>query len=94
MARTATVDLDPVDGGLLATLDARRFEYGAVLAHEFGLDPSAVRRRCRCLADRGFVERVTRESLYRVTDAGRRYLVHRTATPRPGSSDPSVPSGD
>jgi DNA-binding Lrp family transcriptional regulator len=94
MARTATVDLDPVDGGILATLDARRFEYGAVLAHEFGLDPSAVRRRCRRLADRGFVERVTAESLYRLTAVGRRYLARRTTTPRPGPSDSSVPSGD
>lgn len=79
MAKTARVDIDPIDGGLLATLDERDEEYGAVLAHEFGLKPEAVERRCDRLVSRGLVERITAEPFYGVTDVGRRYLARRSA---------------
>lgn len=84
MAKTAKADIDPVDGGLLATLDARRTEYGPVLAYEFGLEHGAVERRCRRLVDRGLVDRVTEEPLYRLTLTGERFLERRAMGPSAG----------
>ena len=71
--------LHPVDAAVLRHLKSG-VDYPRVIAHRRGVDPVDVERRCERLAERGFVEPVSHEVVYRITDAGLRTLeAHRTA---------------
>lgn len=60
-----------VDAAILEFLADGRVEYAAIIANRVGAHTPYVERRCRALADRGLVEPVTGEVVFRVTAEGR-----------------------
>ncbi len=75
-AVSASSDSDPPtitrsDKRVLAYLDEVGTDYPAFIAGNTGLYADHVDERLEKLASAGLVERVTGESVYRITDAGR-----------------------
>jgi predicted transcriptional regulator len=62
----------PADSAILEFLVDQRAEYPAIVANRTGMHTPHVERRCEELAERGLIEAVSGEVVYRVTDAGRR----------------------
>lgn len=71
-ASTGTPTLRAVDAAILDFLADGRVEYAAIIANRVGAHTPYVERRCRVLVDRGLIEPVTSEVVYRATDAGQR----------------------
>jgi len=65
--------LRPADEAILDFLDGEGVEYPAIVAHRTGIHVPYVERRCAVLAERGLLERVSGEVVYRVTERGRRH---------------------
>lgn len=63
--------LNPVDVAILDFLADGRVEYAAIIANRVGAHAPYVERRCGALAERGLVEAVTGEVVYRATEEGR-----------------------
>jgi|GEM_PF-1869717 len=70
-ASTSDPPLNPVDAAILDFLADGRVEYAAIIANRVGAHTPYVEKRCSALAERGLVEAVTGEVVYRVTDEGR-----------------------
>ncbi len=70
-AATDTPTLTRSDERVLAYLDEAGTDYPAFIAGNTGLYGDHVDDRLETLASAGLVERVTGESVYRITDAGR-----------------------
>lgn len=62
----------PADRAILEFLVDQRAEYPAIVANRTGMHTTHVEKRCAELAERGLLEAVSGEIVYRVTDAGRR----------------------
>ncbi|NIB99135.1 DUF2250 domain-containing protein [Halobacterium sp. R2-5] len=64
----------PADATILAFLADREPEYPAIVANRIGMHTPYVESRFEVLAERGLVEAVTGEVVYRVTERGERAL--------------------
>lgn len=64
----------PGDEAILQFLDEADAEYPAIVANRTGIHTPYVERRCDVLAERGLLEQVTGEVVYRITDEGRRRI--------------------
>lgn len=64
----------PADEDILRELHEERPDYLALVANRLGMHLGYVERRCDVLVDRGLVEAVSRETVYRTTELGRQYL--------------------
>jgi hypothetical protein len=62
----------PADRVILSFLADQRAEYPAIVANRTGMHTPHVEQRCEELADRGLLEAVSGEVVYRVTEAGQR----------------------
>lgn len=62
-----------VDEIILEELDKVKLDYPVLIASRRGIHSNFTVQRCRELEQRGFVEAVSREVTYRITDRGRRY---------------------
>jgi predicted transcriptional regulator len=59
------------DAAILDLLARERPTYVPLLANRLGMNLDYAERRCETLADRGLIEPVSREVVYRITEAGR-----------------------
>lgn len=64
----------PADPTILEFLAERDPEYPAIIANRIGMHAPYVETRCEELADRGLVEAVSGEVVYRLTERGERAL--------------------
>lgn len=71
-------DLSDADERVLRHLDGSSADYPALVAANTGLHIPLVERRMATLAERGFVEAVTDEQIFRITERGRRALAVET----------------
>ena len=71
------------DHQILAFLEDRRTDYPALIASRLGIHTPYVERRCAVLAERGMLEAVTEEVVYRITERGVDYLQTQPETPHP-----------
>lgn len=78
MTDTVVDWMQPNDGDILATLSRTGPEYGPVIAYQLDMDNAVFERYCSRLTDKGVLERVSEEPLYRLTARGER-LVERDA---------------
>ncbi|GAA0206846.1 hypothetical protein GCM10009000_021570 [Halobacterium noricense] len=67
-------DLSDADERVLRHLDGSSADYPALVAANTGLHIPLVERRLATLSERGFVEAVTDEQIFRITERGRRAL--------------------
>jgi predicted transcriptional regulator len=77
MSRTGEQDatwMRPADEPILRFLDDAGVEYPAIVANRTGIHTPYVERRLEVLAERGLVEQVSGEVVYRVTERGRRHV--------------------
>lgn len=82
---TPTESLRPADRQILEHLRDNPPTYMALVANRLGMPTGYVSRRRALLVERGLIEPVTNEAIYRVTEAGEGYL-DRTA-PGPTAVD-------
>lgn len=68
----------PVDDSILRVLARERTEYPSLIASRAGLHIPVVERRCSQLTVNGFVEPVSEEVVYRLTERGRQYVDEHT----------------
>ena len=68
----ANLNADRIEAytAVLEFLDERRADYPALIASRLGIHTPYVERRCGVMADRGLLEPVSEEVVYRITDAG------------------------
>jgi DNA-binding PadR family transcriptional regulator len=66
--------MHPVDEAILRYLAVERAEYPALIANRVGSHTGHVERRCAVLERREYVEAVSGEVVYRITDRGRNWL--------------------
>ena len=59
---------------ILADLAEQRLDYVPLVASRCGLHVSFAERRCRLLADNGYLERATSEVTFRMTRRGEQFL--------------------
>lgn len=78
--------LTDADERVLRHLDRTGADYPALVAANTGLHIPLVERRIATLDERGYVEAATAESIYRVTEAGRRALAGEPPLPDDGSA--------
>lgn len=78
---TPTESLRPADRRILEHLQDNPPTYMALVANRLGMPTGYVSRRQALLVERGLIEPVTNEAIYRVTEAGERYLDRTTPTP-------------
>lgn len=64
----------PVDEAILGFLAEERAEYPAIIANRTGAHTSYVERRCAALATHDYLEAVSGEVVYRITDRGLAHL--------------------
>lgn len=64
----------PADPTILGFLSTNEPEYPAIIANRIGMHAPYVEARCRELAERGLVEPVSGEVVYRLTERGERAL--------------------
>ncbi|MFC7166203.1 hypothetical protein [Halospeciosus flavus] len=69
-------ELRPTDRAILEFLAGERVEYAAIVANRVGLHTPLAERRCAALVERGYLEAVSGEVVYRITEEGR-YAVER-----------------
>ncbi|MFC3478941.1 hypothetical protein [Halobacterium litoreum] len=62
----------PADRAIVEFLADRNAEYPAIVANRIGMHAPYVERRCEVLAERGLLEAVSGEVVYRLTDTGER----------------------
>lgn len=67
-------ELRDVDEAILEHLRREQPDYIPFVANRLGMHLDYVDGRCQLLAERGLIERVTGEPVYRLTDRGERYL--------------------
>lgn len=60
----------PADRAILEFLADQRMEYPAIIANRTGIHTPKVEQRCEILANRGLIEAVSGEIVYRLTDDG------------------------
>lgn len=60
----------PCDEAILRFLSQERAEYPAIVANRIGAHTPYVETRCEVLASRGYLEAVSGEVVYRITDRG------------------------
>lgn len=73
--------LHPVDVAVLRHLTDAGVDYPTCIAFRRDIDPGTVERRCERLAAADLVEPVSHEVVYRITQAGQRYLAARASQP-------------
>lgn len=78
---TQTSWVRPADRLILEFLDDRRADYPALIAGRIGVHTPYVERRCAVLEERGLLEAVSEEVVYRITDRGVAYLDSHPETP-------------
>lgn len=66
--------MHPADEDILRELHEEQPEYLPLVANRLGLHLGNVEQRCSVLVERGLVEPVTDEVVYRTTERGVRYL--------------------
>lgn len=66
--------MQPGDEAILRFLDDAGVEYPAIVANRTGIHTPYVERRCEALAERGLLEQVSGEVVFRITDEGRRRI--------------------
>lgn len=71
----------PADRQILEFLSERYTDYPAIIASRIGVHTPYVERRCSVLQERGLLEAVSAEVVYRITDRGRSYLASTPDTP-------------
>lgn len=76
-----TDTLRPADREILRYLAKNPPEYVPLMATRLGLPLGHANDRTAALVERGFVEQVTNECIYRLTEAGERRLQEATAEP-------------
>lgn len=74
--QTNTASLRPADRRILEHLRDNPPTYMALVANRLGMPTGYVDRRRAVLVELGLLEPVTNEAIYRVTEAGERYLEH------------------
>lgn len=62
------------DRQILEFLATRRTDYPALIASRLGIHTPYVERRCTVLEERGLLEAVTEEVVYRITEEGLAHL--------------------
>ncbi|MFB6072369.1 MAG: hypothetical protein ABEJ88_05305 [Halobacterium sp.] len=62
----------PADRAIVEFLADEDAEYPAIVANRIGMHAPYVQRRCEELAERGLLEAVSGEVVYRLTEDGRR----------------------
>lgn len=67
-------ELRPADERILEYLGAHPPEYIPLIANRLGMPLGYAQRRCERLVERGLMEPVTNEAIYRLTDRGARVL--------------------
>ncbi|WP_435197256.1 winged helix-turn-helix domain-containing protein [Natronomonas sp. EA1] len=67
-------ELRPADERILEYLGNNPPEYIPLIANRLGMPNGYAKRRCELLIDRGLMEPVTNEAIYRLTDRGARVL--------------------
>ncbi|QZX98344.1 hypothetical protein [Halobaculum rubrum] len=82
-------DLSDVDERVLRHLDGSSVDYPALVAANTGLHIPLVERRLATLAERGFVEAVTDEQIFRITEHGRRALSEKPAASTAADATPT-----
>lgn len=65
---------EQVDQQILTELRDNGPDYVPLIANRRGLHVQTVRRRCDQLVTVGYVEKVTEETIFRITEAGERRL--------------------
>lgn len=80
-ADTPTESLRPADRLILEHLRDNPPTYMALVANRLGMPTGYVTRRKALLVERGLIEPVTNEAIYRVTEAGEGYLDRTAPTP-------------
>ena len=70
----------PADERILRQLCEERPDYLALVANRLGMHVRYVERRCGVLVDRGLVEPVSGEVVYRTTERGEQVLAERSET--------------
>lgn len=66
--------LRPVDRRILEHLRDNPPDYIPLIANRLGMNLSYAERRCEVLIERGLMEPVTNEKIYRLSERGERYL--------------------
>lgn len=66
--------MGPADEEILRELHEQRPDYLPLVANRLGMHLGYVERRCDELVERGLIEAVSGETVYRTTALGRRYL--------------------
>lgn len=80
--------LRPTDAAILDHLAEQGLDYPEVIAAANPASPDRTSRRADALATRGFVERVSPEVVYRVTERGeRRLAAHRDGSAGAAADD-------
>lgn len=64
----------PADRQILDFLQGRRADYPAIIASRVGIHTPYVERRCLVLADNGYLEPVSEEVVYRITEQGEEFI--------------------
>jgi DNA-binding MarR family transcriptional regulator len=86
-SKLRAASLRPADRRILEHLRDNPPTYMALVANRLGMPTGYVQRRRDVLVDRGFVEAVTNEAIYRVTERGERYLDHHGVAPATADAD-------
>jgi len=87
-------ELSDADERVLRHLDGSSADYPALVAANTGLHIPLVERRMATLAEHGFVEAVTDEQVFRITERGRRALAGESgATTADGAAAEGITAG-
>lgn len=74
--------LRPADRRILEYLDSNPPDYVALIANRLGMPTGYANRRRDVLVERGLIEPVTNEAIYRLTEQGERYLAEEAGVAR------------
>lgn len=80
------------DAAILSHLSEERPTYAPLVANRLGLPTDYARERIERLAEADFVEPVSAEVVYRITDRGERHLA--AYTEREGAPEPGLAAGN
>lgn len=79
----APEELRSADERILTALGEGGPDYVPVVANRLGLPSKYAGRRAALLADRGLIEPITGEAIYRLTERGERYLAGKSTAGTP-----------
>lgn len=79
--------LRPADRRILEHLRDNPPTYMALVANRLGMPTGYVSRRRAVLVEKELVEPVTNEAIYRLTEAGERYLERKESAAAPADAD-------